>query len=534
MSKYSDLMQMGSYKNDVVNINRILNGDMQVAQRGTVFSIKNDDEFTADRWVSSTADDNELEVRVEDIYSPNEGAMVDATDPFGDDSQVACYQLNGDATDLNGNYDGDATDVTYENGKFGDCGVFTGGNNNTQILTGYDIDETSVFTVSVWVKLDDDATEFKDWCGIFDGNSNQGRLLTYIVADEHNRHYKKIGFTTGEDNHISEILSQEINLYEWHHCVFFYGGINEKMSLIVDNGNEVASTVGSDNKISEITIGRRTDGQSQGWKGKIDQFRIFNRELTKDEVKKLYVEDYNYIYKKHLRTNLITKGDTYTVTPYEYRFEGQHIADILIAKESTAVSFEFAASVNQNFTVRLYYPDGTLYSEDTISYNGNKEFTKHSVLFDFNDIDLTKVNLDENLGLVLTIGENDELNEGDYLKITNVQLEKGNVATEFEVLPYESQLDRCLRYYRYLLSDARGYSGGFIISQHPFPSITRISPALSRGSILDASRNVHTSTFSGVSKYGFRHEITPVNENTDTYELQLEVFADAELPGRGE
>ena len=49
--------------------------------------------------------------------------LSDETDIFGDGSGVALYQLNWDGSDMSGNYDGVATDVSFVNGKI-DSGIF--------------------------------------------------------------------------------------------------------------------------------------------------------------------------------------------------------------------------------------------------------------------------------------------------------------------------------------------------------------------------------------------------------------------------
>ncbi len=59
----------------------------------------------------------------------NTGGVSCTTDTLqilGDTSCVATYRLNGDATDLSGNYNGTATSVTYVAGQFGDAGSFNG------------------------------------------------------------------------------------------------------------------------------------------------------------------------------------------------------------------------------------------------------------------------------------------------------------------------------------------------------------------------------------------------------------------------
>jgi hypothetical protein len=73
------------------------------------------------------------------------------------------------------------------------------------------------------------------------------------------------------------------------------------------------------------------------------------------------------------------------------------------------------------------------------------------------------------------------LNQGDWIKVANVQFEEGSVATEFEYVPYEIQLQRCMRYFE------KGYVGGAMHwgTGNEFPAILqfkvvkRIIPSLS-------------------------------------------------------
>jgi len=63
------------------------------------------------------------------IKSNNAGGGVctsDITDIFEDSSGVALYQLNWDGSDMSGNYDGVATDVSFVNGHIDSAGSFNG------------------------------------------------------------------------------------------------------------------------------------------------------------------------------------------------------------------------------------------------------------------------------------------------------------------------------------------------------------------------------------------------------------------------
>ena len=76
---------------------------------------------------------------------------VDLYNPFPDGGGVALYQLNGDATDVSGNYDGTASNVTYGTGVFGQAGVFNGSSSIID-LPNNSFNFTTV-SVSFWLKL---------------------------------------------------------------------------------------------------------------------------------------------------------------------------------------------------------------------------------------------------------------------------------------------------------------------------------------------------------------------------------------------
>jgi len=508
--------------------NRIINGDMQVSQRGKIFNIKNDEEFTSDRWVSSTANDNEIEVRCEDIYSPDEGSTTNTLDVFGDGSCVATYTLDGNANDLSGNYNGTWSGTEqYDKGKWGQGALFDGNSWIKATITGL---QSSDKTISIFadkainkpgglVSFGDSDDDFQN-IGIYYKTNGD---IQFITRDNDNNFISC--YTHNGNNGIAHIV---LSLTKDSHIDCFV------------NGKKVYTWNGVTGDSSDTfiigTMEKDDDGNPDYTHDNIiDQVRIFNRALTADEVRKLYVEDSQYIFKKHLRTNLITKSDTYSVVPYEYRFEGQHLADILANKEKATLSFEFASNVNKDYTVRLYYPDGTLLDSKTITYSGSGEFTKHSVIFDFSTIDLTKVNLDENLGLVLTIGENDEINEGDYLRITNVQFEKGSIATEFEVLPYEVQLDRCMRYYEYFEANIDSYAGNANNSYTILYAPKRITPSVIV-EVLYKTDNINTVCFeTSINNINKKHSGRyRVYSSSGDVIAHSKILLESELPGRGE
>ena len=90
--------------------------------------------------------------------------IVDNYDPFGGNG-LALYQLNGDATDESGNYNGTASNVTYGTGQFGQAGVFNGSSSGVNTPIPF-LNAKATSTVSLWVKYTDTTaykTLFQDW-----------------------------------------------------------------------------------------------------------------------------------------------------------------------------------------------------------------------------------------------------------------------------------------------------------------------------------------------------------------------------------
>ena len=142
--------------------------------------------------------------------------IVDNYDPFGG-SGVALYQLNGDATDESGNYNGTASNVTYGTGVFGQAGVFNGSSskitlNNTLITTGD-------FSVSLWVKVNS-AKSYSE--GIISNNNETNNTGFAFV-----RNYvtQKFNFFTGNGaGSVYAISNDTVSLNTWYHIVLNYSG----------------------------------------------------------------------------------------------------------------------------------------------------------------------------------------------------------------------------------------------------------------------------------------------------------------------
>ena len=215
--------------------------------------------------------------------------IVDNYDPFAGNG-VALYQLNGDATDVSGSYNGTATSVTYGTGVFGQAGVFNGSssyveNSNipNEICKGY-------YTVNVWAYIPSSqafasVVHFQD--------DNNGHLPNFNIAANNSNWY--VGVRSNSSSNLTS-TNVPITFNSWNMITVVLHSGGGKFYL---NGSEVASAsftpVFTTNTSCKFSLGRT----NQGWissvsaylNGSIDQVRIFNTALTPLEVEALYTEE---------------------------------------------------------------------------------------------------------------------------------------------------------------------------------------------------------------------------------------------------
>ena len=201
-------------------------------------------------------------------------------DIFADGSAVATYNLDGNALDLGGTYNGTATDVTYGTGKFEQAAVFN--STSARINSAVVIGATSSF--SFWVKYDVLDLYDRTIEGSTSSNFMLGGLGIQPCGVYVNGAYALRGETDGNGVFATDTTS-------WNHIVITDDGIEVKW---YKNGNLMvnanAGVYASLNGKLFTSIGLYTPNTSKNFKGSIDQVRIFNRALTAGEVTSLYNE----------------------------------------------------------------------------------------------------------------------------------------------------------------------------------------------------------------------------------------------------
>jgi hypothetical protein len=167
----------------------------------------------------------------------------------------------------------------FDNGKYGSALSFDGENDCVTIADAEDLRITEELTVEAWVKpsspLSDDPVIYKDAWG------NKAHALG-IGIFEYGKPEAFIGEGEGEFESVVAPKALEANV--WTHLAFTYDGAH--MRLYVD-GELVASQAQADAPLAapgDLKIGCSAWWWEEGFTGKIDEVRIYDRALSQAEV----------------------------------------------------------------------------------------------------------------------------------------------------------------------------------------------------------------------------------------------------------
>jgi hypothetical protein len=344
--------------------------------------------------------------------------IVDNYDPFGGNG-VALYQLNGDATDESGNYNGTASNVSYGTGVFGQAGVF----NNVGANDSYSIDtntksffgQKQTCSVSAWIKNSSNfastyGTIFTDYAftsfNILIWMNSNGTIELYNRYNNANTTITSSG--TYNDN-------------QWHHVVGVINTSNNTMQFYIDNveiGNVSISTnaySSSDTGTMKVTIGNlyavHQSVYNSGFIGSIDQVRVFDTALTPLEVESLYTEelcicdgtvdtldilgDGSCIATYQLDGNANDLSGNYSGTPTDVSY-GVGEFDLAGVFNGSSSYIELPTGVRQdnNFTVSMWFKtNSTTVGQSLISFRNGKKLQ-----IDLNNLNVGSASIRVNSG----------------------------------------------------------------------------------------------------------------------------------------
>jgi hypothetical protein len=200
----------------------------------------------------------------------------------------AHYKLERDATDETGNYDGTASNITYNEydgtasnvtyatGKFGNAAVFNGSNAIITLPNTPSISQANDFSWSYWVKPN--------------GFTANGTVFRFTSDSYTSHEIRTNGVLMFYDGTVHTSGSGEITDGVWQHVAITKSSTSG--IVIYVNGISVFNNSSTANAPSTSVTNRigGWDGTNFGFSGSIDQVRIFDRALSAANVATLYAE----------------------------------------------------------------------------------------------------------------------------------------------------------------------------------------------------------------------------------------------------
>jgi hypothetical protein len=214
---------------------------------------------------------------------------VNSTDPFGDSSNVALYEFENNANDSTGSYNGTASNVTYSTDSI--IGTYAGsfnGTNSKIVNTSFNaITGNAARSISFWYKTTNDDDTLVTLGSTTGAPNNQFSIVLYTSS---------IGIygLTGPYDEVITGWTNDLTSGVWQHLVVTWDGQTGGTLKAYLNGNqEIKTLTRSAGKAYATTAGLQLGNWGNNdryYNGKLDQVRIFNKELNVNEVWQLYAE----------------------------------------------------------------------------------------------------------------------------------------------------------------------------------------------------------------------------------------------------
>ena len=200
---------------------------------------------------------------------------------------IATYMLNGDATDVSGNYNGTEVNPTYNAGLYGGAAIFNGSNAyiDLPLSTSSLFDGKNTLAVSFWFKTTTAARQrmFTDYA--------QTSRNCDIVIDSGN-----IEVTTdyNQSTNLTYTSSSTYNDGNWHNIIVSLDQSAGQRTIYIDGSLVDTGTLstnswsGSGQKVTLGAFYSSSSGYSGYFDGSIDQLRIYNSALDSTNASNIY------------------------------------------------------------------------------------------------------------------------------------------------------------------------------------------------------------------------------------------------------
>jgi hypothetical protein len=252
-----------------------------------------------------------------EFYGYSGECTTGVADVFGDGSGIALYQLNNNASDASGNYNGVAFNVNYQQGQIAAAANFFGGNtnSNTGIQLPQALAEGNAFSYSFWFNTQYTGNDTQYMISKRTGNNTFNIKVYSDGKVALNNWFGSFGST------YNVFSTNPLNDQQWHHLVFTYDeSRSPKTICYIDGSRDTSMDWDFDFVTQSISNGNalgRFDAAGRNYIGSLDQVRIFTKAISASEVTSLYSEQIcsNVVGGDNFNTVLYTgNGGTQSIT----------------------------------------------------------------------------------------------------------------------------------------------------------------------------------------------------------------------------
>jgi alpha-tubulin suppressor-like RCC1 family protein len=220
-----------------------------------------------------------------------------------DDDLLVHYEFNGDLTDTKRKYDDERYDltavegatITYAGSSFsGNTAAYFDASNgyayneNLNDAAESNLFASKSFTVSVWFYADPDMPDYSSLMSsryVPESGNDNGNWSWQLDSDNNKLRWRA---ATGTKNDTEETASTKYPAEEWSHATFVkHSDGTIEMYL---NGSLIHTGAQNNTPLDVLKIGTNRR-EELPWKGYIDEFKIYERGLSDQEVCNLYKND---------------------------------------------------------------------------------------------------------------------------------------------------------------------------------------------------------------------------------------------------
>ena len=208
-----------------------------------------------------------------DFYGTS-ASTASTVDILNDGSCKAVYQFDNNTNDTSGNYNcTNISGVTYATGRIEQCLVLDHANDTFRF--GYQLDYSSAWSVSAWLKVTSDC--YSDY---YLNGTDSGRILYVSNAND----IPALGCEMNINN-AWDAFTYNVTADVWNHYVATNEGSGDLKIYVGGELRATKTTVGVITGATAYDYHRHYYGTTN-----LDQVRIFNKVLSSAEVTTLYQE----------------------------------------------------------------------------------------------------------------------------------------------------------------------------------------------------------------------------------------------------